>query len=351
MKEKQPIGVKEIARKANVSIATVDRVLHNRPGVSASTKKKIEGLIKQYNYQPNILARRLASKKILRFAALIPFTSKETDYWLLPLEGIEEAEEMIKPFGVTIEKYFFDQNKEDTFITQAKKVIKSSPDGILLAPIFVKESEKIVAKFDQLKIPYVFINSDIPDLKNLAYCGPNLYSNGYMGAHLVDFFVEDNDTVLIINISAQADNLYYLFKKEEGFRDFFEKEGKKINIVKADIKKTDYISIKKELNALFKKHPINVVFVTNSRAFYVARYFEEAGIKDTMLFGHEFIEKNIHYLENKTIDFLICQKPKDQAYQGIMALYNSIVKDEVVEKNNYMSIDIITKENYKFYKN
>ena len=34
-------GVKEIARRANVSIATVDRVIHNRTGVSETTRKKI----------------------------------------------------------------------------------------------------------------------------------------------------------------------------------------------------------------------------------------------------------------------------------------------------------------------
>lgn len=33
-------GVKEIARRANVSIATVDRVIHNRTGVSEATRKK-----------------------------------------------------------------------------------------------------------------------------------------------------------------------------------------------------------------------------------------------------------------------------------------------------------------------
>ena len=52
MKGDQSIGVKEIARKANVSIATVDRVLHNRSGVSEDTKKKINEIIKKYNYQP-----------------------------------------------------------------------------------------------------------------------------------------------------------------------------------------------------------------------------------------------------------------------------------------------------------
>ncbi|WP_353136027.1 helix-turn-helix domain-containing protein, partial [Pseudopedobacter sp.] len=43
--EKELVGVKEIARRANVSIATVDRVLHNRVGVSPKTKAKINAII------------------------------------------------------------------------------------------------------------------------------------------------------------------------------------------------------------------------------------------------------------------------------------------------------------------
>lgn len=57
------VGVKEIARLANVSIGTVDRVLNNRVGVSEKTKAKILKIIEELNYQPNIFARRLASKK------------------------------------------------------------------------------------------------------------------------------------------------------------------------------------------------------------------------------------------------------------------------------------------------
>lgn len=67
MKATELSGVKEIARRANVSIATVDRVLHNRVGVALKTKEKIESIIKDMDYKPNILAKRLASKRVPSF--------------------------------------------------------------------------------------------------------------------------------------------------------------------------------------------------------------------------------------------------------------------------------------------
>ena len=101
----ETIGVKEIAKLANVSLATVDRVLHNRGGVSEATRTKIQKIIKHLNYRPNILARRLASGKVFRFAALIPSVSQETDFWQAPLNGIGRAQAELKQYGIRIEPF------------------------------------------------------------------------------------------------------------------------------------------------------------------------------------------------------------------------------------------------------
>lgn len=343
------IGVKEIAKKANVSIATVDRVLHNRPGVSVETKKKIEGIIKKYNYQPNILARRLASRKRLLFATLMPKATGDAEYWNAPLKGIIEAETQLNQFGISIEKYFYNLNNKNTFSNQAKKILQTKVDGILVAPSFVEESKKFLQEVEEKNIPYVFINSDIPNQNNLCYIGPDLYAAGYLCAQLVNFIIKDNQKVLILNISKVPDSLYHVWRKEEGFRAFYEKADKNIKILKEDIAETSYSSIKTTLDNVFKKEKVNVVFVTNSRVFYVARYFEEKNIKDVLLIGFDFVEQNIDYLEKNVIDFLICQKPQEQAFRGVMSLYNKIVKEEDIDKTHFMSIDILTKENYKYY--
>ncbi len=49
----------EIAKRAGVSIGTVDRVLHNRGRVSEETRQRINAIISEEGYQPNPLARHL----------------------------------------------------------------------------------------------------------------------------------------------------------------------------------------------------------------------------------------------------------------------------------------------------
>jgi len=354
MKNNKPdelTGVKEIARRANVSIGTVDRVLHNRQGVSLATRDKILAIIKELDYQPNILARRLASKKVLTIAVLIPSVSDETDYWSAPLSGIEEAALEVKTYGIVIDKYFFDLNDKKTFHKQIDNILKNQVDGVLMAPMHIEESRLFADACSEKNIPCVFINSDIPGQKSLCYIGPDLHHSGSLGAHLIHYLVSDKDQVLIVNISKDIDNLHHLLRKEEGFREYFKKNNYNIPLIKIDIRDTDYLSVKKTLLGVLNKNEIKAIFVTNSRVFSVARFLEETNTTDIKLVGYDFLENNVEYLKKGTIEFLISQKPKEQGYKGIMTLYNYLVHETVIDKTYFMPIDILTKENYSFYKN
>jgi LacI family transcriptional regulator len=352
--KKQPTelkGVKDIARRANVSIATVDRVLHNRPGVSKQTKDKINEIIVEFNYQPNLFAKRLASRKTIRLATLIPKESEETSYWEAPLSGINEAEAEVNQFGIIIEKYFYDQNSAPSFTEQANLILQSEPEGILLAPSFVKEAVDFTNRCKEANIPYVLFNSDLPDQDSLSYIGPDLYDSGYLAAQLISYLIKEGDKILIINISKEIHNRHHLHKKEEGTRAYFTDHHQNANIIKIDIKQTDYAFIEQTLVDAFAGHPdIRVVFVTNSRVSKVAQYIEGTK-KDVILIGYDYLQENIDYMKKEVIDFLICQKPKEQAYRGVISLYKYLAFSLPVERVHFMPIDILTKVNYPYYQN
>ncbi|WP_346320719.1 substrate-binding domain-containing protein [Chitinophaga sp. YIM B06452] len=346
----QPNGVKEIARRAKVSIATVDRVIHNRSGVSAKTRTRIEKIIQELNYQPNIIASRLASRKVLNFAILIPSVSAETAFWAAPLAGIQQAEDEIKQMGIKVDRYFFDLNSKTSFTKQTKQILKSKVDGILLAPSFIEESIAFTDALKEKNIPYVFINSDIPNRESLCYIGPDLFHSGYLSAHVINYCIQPRDKILVVNVSHEIENHHHLLRKEEGFRSYFKDNEKRI--VKIDIRQTNDRSVEKKVAEALDNTPnIKAIFVTNSRVANVAHYLESKGRKGILLVGYDFLPENIAYLQRSVIDFLICQKPQEQGYRGIMALYQHLVMAAPVEKVSFMPIDIITRENYAYYKN
>jgi LacI family transcriptional regulator len=141
-------------------------------------------------------------------------------------------------------------------------------------------------------------------------------------------------------------------RKENGFRSYFEKNGLTNPIIKIDIRKTDNRSIEKTIAATFNTDPdIQAIFVTNSRVASVAQYLENSGRRNIFMVGYDYLDDNIGYLKKGFINFLICHKPQEQGYKGVLNLYQSIVLNAKIENEYFMPIDIISKENFSLYRN
>jgi len=350
-KTNNPIGIKEIAKRANVAIATVDRVIHNRTGVSQRTKDKINAIIKKLDYQPNILARRLASGKILRIGILMPAIDEGSQYWRSQLQGIEEAEAEIKQYGINIHKYFFDAASSSSFVKSSKELLQQKMDAVLLIPIFPEEAQKFIATCKQKGISVAFLNSDIGGEDHLFYIGPHLYQSGYQAAELLATGV-DTGKMLIVNIMSDTDNEEHLSAKEAGFKAWFNDNNIKRSFVKLDIRSIELATVNRKIKKVLAEHKnIQAIFVTGSRVSLVAATLEKYSKKKILLVGYDFLEENIRYLKKNVIDFLICQKLHEQGYKGTMTLYQKLVFNTEIETVYYMPIDIVTRENYTYYNN
>src|SRR6476619_5096237 len=88
------ITIYDVAREANVSIATVSRVVNGNPNVKPATRKKVSDVIDRLGYRPNAVARGLASKKTTTVGVIIPDIS--STYYSELARGIEDIATMYK---------------------------------------------------------------------------------------------------------------------------------------------------------------------------------------------------------------------------------------------------------------
>lgn len=58
------ISIKEIAKMANVSVATVSRVINNNGRFSKETKEKVEALIKEYGIYNKYCSKKSKNIKV-----------------------------------------------------------------------------------------------------------------------------------------------------------------------------------------------------------------------------------------------------------------------------------------------
>src|SRR5690349_23184741 len=96
-----PPGIKDIARALGVSIGTVDRALHNRPGINPMTRAKVLKMAQTLKYQPNFAARHLKLKRKMRISVHLP--QQIASFFDAVQEGIEEVS---RSFQSTIEIEF-----------------------------------------------------------------------------------------------------------------------------------------------------------------------------------------------------------------------------------------------------
>jgi LacI family transcriptional regulator len=346
------IRIKDIAELAGVSPGTVDRVLHDRGEVSARTREKILGIINDMDYHPDILASNLANKREFRIAALIPQEKYNNPFWKYPLKGIEEGLNETSHFGLSVDKHLFDYFDRQSFIDKSAGMFKSKPQGVILAPVFTEDAAIVIEKCGKEGIPVVLINANICDGNCLAFVGQDSLQSGMVAGRLMHYGFDRSSDILIVNFIREKGNQEHILKREEGFRKYFsafteydESRLMQLNIIENDI--SDYPGILKE--AVLANPHTGGIFVTNSRVFRVAEFLESSGMLNFRLIGYDLLDENKRYLKSGIIDFLISQKPREQGYKSLLALYHHLILKKPVAKNQYLPIDIITRENLGHY--
>ena len=228
------IRIKDIALKAGVSVGTVDRVIHGRSGVSESSKKKVEEILKQMDYQPNMYASALASNKKYNFACLLPLHTQE-DYWMDIEAGMKHAVGMYKDFNIRLNISYYDQYESGSFAEEGKKLIDTMPDGVIMAPGSEDETRSTVMQLKEKNIPFIFIDSNIKSLNPLSFYGQSSHSSGYFAARILSLMAEHNEPVVIFRLiydgrlgSNQQRN------REAGFREYIQNNCPGIKLYELD---------------------------------------------------------------------------------------------------------------------
>ena len=122
------IRIKDIALKAGVSVGTVDRVLHKRPNVSEKVREKVEKVLKEQNYEPNMYASALAYNKSYHFCVLIP-SHDQVAYWEEVEQGVKKRQRLEKTFISLSVCFITIVSTVKTFFRRQRSVLMASLTG------------------------------------------------------------------------------------------------------------------------------------------------------------------------------------------------------------------------------
>ncbi|MCL4385719.1 MAG: LacI family transcriptional regulator [Actinobacteria bacterium] len=199
------ITIKDVAKKAGVSVGTVSNVINNIDIVSESTKRKVFKAIKELNFKPNIIARSLSKGKTDNIAIIVP----EINNPFFPelIRGITDFLETKGYYAIIINT---DNNaeKEEIFINGLNSFLVS---GIIIAPADSKGKDFRV--LSELKIPIVIVDRESDNLND-----DTVIVNNHKGAYdAVNYLINCGHKIIIIlcgsNHTKTAQNRYIGWRK------------------------------------------------------------------------------------------------------------------------------------------
>ncbi|WP_068614129.1 LacI family DNA-binding transcriptional regulator [Paenibacillus tuaregi] len=144
--------IKDVAKKANVSIATVSRVLNNLTGYSDKTKQKVLRTIEEMGYQPNAIARGLINKRTQTIGVLFPNVSSSFSSAIL--HGVEEFAH-IHNYSVVV----CNTDEDGKRTLKCLQVLREKQvDGIVFSSEVLKE--EYYQAMEAMRIPVVLVSSE-----------------------------------------------------------------------------------------------------------------------------------------------------------------------------------------------
>ncbi|GIM27711.1 LacI family transcriptional regulator [Clostridium polyendosporum] len=143
--------IKDVARKANVSVATVSRILNGLDGYSEETKVKVLSVVEELGYQRNAIARGLVMKNTSTIGVLLPDVA--TNFYAAILNGIEDTAHQ-NDYSVVVCNTGVNGVRALDYI---KVLGERQVDGIIIISINI--TEELYKAIELLKIPYILVST------------------------------------------------------------------------------------------------------------------------------------------------------------------------------------------------
>ncbi len=329
-------SIKDVAREAGVSIATVSRVLNDIDVVNEDTKKKVKDAIKKLSYRPNIVARSLKTQKSSTICIIIPDISNQFYHEIV--RGCEDVANIYN-YNIMLCNADLDVEKE----MEALRILKEKMiDGVIYMSNSIEHN--IISLIKELEMPTVLVETT--DAEGIF---PSVsIDNVTAAADAVKYLInKGNKRIAYVGTSIEKVNA--LSKRYEGYNKgltemgiTFDKELIHLGGVKA---KDGYIGI----NAILDRgSEVDAVFCASDEiAMGVINALRDKSIKvpeDVDVMGFDDIySASIFYPKLTTVS----QPMYDMGSVSMRMLIKSINNLKVDEKHFVLPYSIVERDSCK----
>jgi LacI family transcriptional regulator len=307
-----PAGIKDIARAVGVSIATVDRALHAKPGVNAATRDHVLRMAAALGYRPNLAARYLKCRVALRISVQLP--QQIAPFWDLLREGIREAAAQFAP---ALHVDF--RACRNRGIPLIEKAIGDGTHGLIIAPGNRGAVRQHPHKAARRHIPVVCVVTDAPDSERLTSVTADPFTGGAMAGELLARCVPGGSHAAFftscLSVPEHAARL-------RGFQASLQLAGGALQlgpVVEAD---NDDRDAYRRAIAVLGAHPdLKALYISSANSLPVLRAADQAGrLPRLVIVTTDLFPELADWIRKGKVSATVYQRPMSQGRLAVQAL-------------------------------
>jgi LacI family transcriptional regulator len=314
-------GIKEIAKALGVSIGTVDRALHDRPGINPMTRAKVLKMAQTMGYRPNLAARWLKSQKQLVISVQLP--AEIASFFDALRQGISDA---ATPFEPAIRLDF--RTYPSLGVGDAEVFAQALIDGcngIIIAPGEPGVVKPLIRRAARKHIPVVCVATDAPGTERLAAVSACPFTNGAMAGELFARFLAIRGQIAVVTGSLSTEDHA---QKLRGFRESLSACGDTCEVVSIIEAHDDGPNAYRQTKEMLRTHPrLHGIYVCTANSLPVMQAVEEAGLGSKIeVIATDLFPELVPLIRSGRVKATMHQRPRTQGRLAFAALYRFLVE-------------------------
>jgi LacI family transcriptional regulator len=344
-KRTKPPGIRAIAETLGVSIGTVDRALHGRPGINTATRTRVLELAETLGYRPNLAARFLSSGKQFRVGVCLP--REIASFFDLVRDGIQDVARAFESNGVrVVYKSYPRLGQGENEALQA--ALDDGIDGLVIAPGRPEDLAPLMRRAVAQGVPVVCVNTDAPGIEHLATVSVDSATSGGLVGELMGRFLGGKGRVVVV--TGQLSTVDHL-QKLDGFRKELGETWPGLGIAAVVEAHDDEAEAYEKCRDVLATTPdIAGVYVSTANSLPVMRALDGAALSGGVtIITTDLFPALAPLIESGRIAATIYQRPWVQGQIAFQAIYKYLVEGVTPPAVNRLSPHVVMRSNLKLF--
>jgi LacI family transcriptional regulator len=333
--------IEDVAVKAGVSVATVDRVLNGRAQVRPQNAKRVEAAIRALNYHPDRLAARLARGRDYRFCFVLP---RGDNIFMRTLEHeIRNHADLLAAERVNADILYTDVFDASALATTLDMV--TGYDGVAVVALDHPRVREAIAGLSAQGVAVVTLVSDVPGSARAHFVGIDNSAAGRTAATLLGRYLAGRKGH--IGVVAGSMSLRDHAERYFGFSQVIQQEFPQLTLLPL-AEGRDNARRNEVLATALISDNANLVGIYNLGAGSegIVAALESAGrARDIIFAAHELNAITRKGLMEGTIDVVIAQDPGHEIRSAMRVLMAQCDRTPIIAAMERIAIDIYVRDN------